>query len=202
MNGNHNKINDFVYKIVRFLSLDQPNKRLQVDVKSIYESSQAVDIEAVWYNQNYEPDNSLPGSFILKDTSNKEYTFAFVPYLDKYKIQPGLLPSGEYKYKATVKSHNEIFTDEGKFIVSETNLEKNSYQSNVTLLQKLSGKERFLHYSDINQLLDKPDLRKSQKITIKTETYLTDMIEERVLLFFIILLFAVEWTIRKYHGKL
>ena len=200
--SNHNRINDLVYKTVRFLSLNKPKKRLQLNVESIYESVDPIEIEALWYNQNYMPYNNLPGTMVLKDSINNEYVFDFIPSGNKYKIEPGQLPAGTYKYKAYVKSETETFSDEGRFIVNETNIESSNYKTNMNLMRKLSGRDNFLYYKDIDELINllKPD--KTGQIIIKTETRIADLIDLKLLLVLIITLFAVEWAIRKYHGQL
>jgi hypothetical protein len=200
--SNHNRINDLIYKTVRYLSLNKPKKRLQLNVENIYESVEAIEIEALWYNQNYESDNSLPGTLVLKDSVNNEYVFDFIPVGNKYKIEPGLLPSGNYKYKAFVKSETETFSDEGSFIVSGTNLEGEDHKANLDLMRKLSGSDRFVYFKDVEQLSEilRPD--KTVQIVQKTESRMADLIDIKYLMFFIIALFAIEWTIRKYNGKL
>ncbi|PLX20415.1 MAG: hypothetical protein C0599_09160 [Salinivirgaceae bacterium] len=202
ISGNHNRLYDLIYKTVRFLSLNKPKKRLQLHVEPIYESVEPIEIEAVWYNKNYQQDNSLSGNITLKDSANKEYIFAFVPFKNKYKIQAGLLPAGKYIYKASVKSDEEVFSDEGQFVVSEKDLEKNNYNANTDLLRKVAGKEQFIYYKDVKRLVSLLDKGDSQQIIIKTDTKLADLIDEKLLLFIIIVLFAIEWAIRKYNGQL
>lgn len=200
--GTHSIINELVYKTVKYLSLNQPKKRLILDYKQLYAASEPVTIEATWYNENYEPDNALPGELILEDSAGQDYNFAFNPTANRYLAKPGIMPSGQYQFEARFTRKNEIFKDTGKFVINKTNIERNSKLANVSLLQQISGPDRYFGTNQIPALADSLTNNPPLKSVRKTEQQITNWIDQKFLLFFIVLLLIAEWLLRKHTGKI
>ncbi len=199
--GNHFAIDDLIYKTVKFLSLSQPKKRLVIKHNQLYGASQPVEFEAVFYNKNFEPDNSASGKLLLKDSSEQEYRYVFSPLGNQYSADAGIMPAGMYQYTAIFETGDEVFRDTGSFMVDYTNIEKNSMLANQLVLRQVAGPGRFFDISNVNSLADSVENKSPVKSVRKVDVFISDLIDENILLFFIVLFLVVEWVIRKYNGK-
>lgn len=199
--SSHSGIDDLVYKTVKFLSLNEPRKRLIVEHENLYNAAQPISIEAIWYNENYEPDNALPGHIEIQDTANNVYKFAFTPEGNRYKARPGALPAGKYRFKALFTRENESFADTGSFVVARNNIEQTSRVLNKNLLSQLAG-SRYYEKNQFDMLIESLMNNPPAKTVRKTEIQLTDLIRKNIFLWIIVLLLTSEWIIRKYKGRI
>ncbi len=199
--ASHQSLDDLIYKTVKFLSLNEPRKRLIIDNENLYNATQPIEIEATWYNENYEPDNSLPGFIEINDTANNTFKYTFMPSGNRYKARPGVLPSGEYHFRAIIEGNNKIYADTGSFMVGQNNIELSSMTLNKQLLQKMSGKDRFYRANDLQSLVSLLTNEMPVKRIRKTEIRVSDLIEKNILLWIIVLFLTIEWIIRKFKGQ-
>ncbi len=199
--GNHFAINDLIFKTVKFLSLSQPKKRLVIKHDQLYGASQPIEFEAIYYNKNYEPDNSARGKLFLTDSSGQPFKYVFSPQGDQYIAEAGIMPPGKYQYKAVFEPGEEVFRDTGSFMVDFTNIEKNSMLANQLVLRQISGAGRYFNTSNITVLADSIQNKTPVKSVRKVDVRISDLIDENILLFLIVILLVSEWIIRKYNGK-
>ncbi|MFO7863013.1 MAG: hypothetical protein R6U85_03350 [Salinivirgaceae bacterium] len=193
-------VDDLIFKTVKFLSLNEPRKRLVIDHQQVYESTQPVTFDAVWYNENYERDNALSGQLTLIDSAGQQYTFSFLPKNDSYEAKPGVLPSGKYAFKALFHDDRQEYTDSGRFVVNPTNIEMNSYVANHMIMRQLSSNSRFFTLSTFDQLTETLRTDKTVQPLRKVTKHFDDLIDLRSLLVALLFMLVGEWVWRKYSG--
>ena len=112
------------------------------------------------------------------------------------------LNSGKYEYQVAVLGEN-IFKN-GRFVVTDYQIEEQFSRANFEKLMKLAlnsgGKVFFVNQSNnlIDELLENESFYTVQK-SIKKQQSLLDL---KWILYFIIAFLSIEWFIRKYIGKI
>lgn len=193
-------IDDLVYKVVRFLSVDEAKKRLVVDYEKIYSPAQPIRIEAVWYNENFERDNRIAGEVHVFDSSNIKYEFKFWPKNDYYVAEMGSLQPGNYRFSAVFNSDEKQFVDSGRFVVSHLNIEAYSNMANEQVMRSISGNDGFFTLADTDRLIELLKSNDSFPSVRSVVLRFDDIINQYFLLFVVLILLFSEWLIRKYNG--
>lgn len=200
LTGNAAVVDDLIYKVVRFLSLDEPKKRLIVDYEKMYDPTHSINFNAVWYNENFERDNVIPGEVNIVDSSGVNFSFKFWPKGNEYAANIGTLKPGRYRFNASFKDGKEIFLDSGRFMVSNLNIEAHSGSSNIQLMRDLSGSERLFALSEMNRLKQVFLDSKLHKSVRRISFHYDDLINQNMILLIIVLLLFFEWVWRKFIG--
>lgn len=196
-----NSFDNFIGKLVQYLSTNQRRTRLNVDYESFYNGNDNVRITAQFFNKNYEFNSNANLSIVLNEkTSNTESTFPFILKNNNYEVDLSGLPAGDYSF--TVNVSNENVSKSGDLKILEYNVEQQFLNANVSKLNNLSdqseGKAYFISDtgSIINELLT--DSRFS--IVQKSTKNVVPLIDWKYLLILIVLSLAIEWFMRKYNG--
>jgi len=196
-----NDFDNFMGKLVQYLSSNKKRSRLNIDYKSFYNGNDDVIISAQYFNKNYEFDSSATLTVVLKnkgDDSVRE-----VPLLlnnGSYSADLSGIPSGSYNF--TIKHNTESVAASGSFEVLEYNVEQQFLNADIEKLQSLaknsSGNTVF--NTEIDELISEL-LTDSRYATIQKSTKnIVPLIDWKYLLGLIALSLFAEWFIRKYNG--
>ncbi len=197
---------NFINDIVKWLNLSSLQKQFSVSTdKKIYSPNEEVNFTAQMYDNTFSPIDTaqieLPISkgekkfdLTLSPSGNGIYNASFTPN-----------ESGDYLFSAlSFLNGAKMKTDIGRFSVSETQIEKIDTRMRPAFLKTLAKSTGGEYYSidNYSNLLDK--LRGINRNPLKetgTKKEYNLWSDERVLIF-IIILFAVEWFIRKRSGMI
>jgi hypothetical protein len=196
-----NTFDNFIGKLVQYLSTNKQRTRLDVNYESFYNGNDNVRITAQFFNKNYvfEDNASLTITLKNKDTEDIK-SFPFVLKNTNYEVDLSGLEAGNYTF--TVKVTNENISKSGELKILDYNVEQQFLNANVTKLQSLAtnsqGKAYFIDNttSVITDLLNDSRFATIQKSTKKV----VPLIDWKYLLGLIALSLALEWFIRKYNG--
>jgi ACT domain-containing protein len=196
-----NTFDNFIGKLVQYLSTNQIRSRLNLSYESFYNGNDDVKISAQFFNKNYEFDQneSLSITLVNKE-SNESSTFPFILKNTNYEVDISGLEPGEYNF--TVSAANENISKSGALQILDYNVEQQFLNADVTKLQQLAansnGKSYFI--DEINEITT--DLiNDSRFATIqKSNKNVVPLIDWKSLLAIIALSLALEWFIRKYNG--
>ena len=195
------EFDDFIGKIVQYLSTNQKKSRLNVGYESFYNGNDDVKISAQFFNKNYEFDAKATINISLKNkTNNTTRTFPFVLKNTNYQVDlSGLLP-GEYSF--TVKVDNTNMSKSGEIKILDYNVEQQFLNANVTKLQHLATNSNGESYFIENvNIIASNLLNDSRFSTIqKSSKNVVPLIDWKYLLAIIIFCLSAEWFIRKYNG--
>ena len=196
-----NTFDNFIGKLVQYLSSKQRRSRLNVNYESFYNGNDNVKITAQYFNKNYEFDANASITIILKNKITEDTkTYPFVLKNTNYQVDLSGLEAGEYSF--TVRTSNGTISKSGELKILDYNVEQQFLNANVSKLESLAtnsnGKSYFIDNTStiINDLLSDSRFAIIQKSSKK----IVPLIDWKYLLVLIALSLAMEWFIRKYNG--
>lgn len=199
---NHDLFNELISKIVQYLSVKADKSFFRVKTRKVINENEEVELEAEVYNNSYELITEPEVTIVITNESDKKFNYTFSKTGLGYRLNVGILPPGEYSYKATTNNGTKAQEQRGFFTVKEIVAEKINAVADHKLLQQLSTKSNGkLFYS--NQLTQLKDLLANSE-NIKTITYshkdVKDLIDIKTIFFILLALLSLEWFIRKRNG--
>lgn len=200
---NFEKFDRFMDKTVQFISSNSSKDALKVDYKKLYNYGETIEINAQFFNKNYELDANAKLSIRLFHNETKkvkEYIFSKSNLF--YKVLFENLDVGNYQF--TVKEELSKKSINGQFEVLNFDFEKQFVSSDYHRLKELakqsSGKTFYL--DNVSSLID--ELKKDTEYLPIQKEIITKkpIIDWKWLLIIICSLLSVEWFVRKYNGML
>jgi hypothetical protein len=192
---------DFMGKLVQYLSSNQKKTRLNVTYESFYNGNDDVKVDAQYFNKNYEFDATATLNITLKNKETDEpRTFPFILKNTNYEVDLSGLSAGDYSF--TVSVINENISKSGELKILDYNVEQQFLNANVTKLQSLANNSNGTSYfiDDTKSLIDN-FLKDERFVTIqKSSKNVVPLIDWKFLLAIIALSLSAEWFIRKYNG--
>jgi hypothetical protein len=197
------KFDVFIDKIIQFLASNNTKKALIVNHESFYNSGEAIEIMAQYFNKNYEFDEKARLTIAVVNTKTKQTkNYDLLKSNTSYKVNlDGLSPGA---YSVTVKELNSKASYSGYFEILNFDIEKQFVNPDVAKLNQLAaitqGKMYFPNQVDplIKSLLND----ETYKAVQKNKATKTPLIDWEWLLVLIAAVLASEWFIRKYNGLL
>lgn len=197
--------NSLISKTVQYLSVKDDKRKFKVyAAKQTFEENENIVLNAVLYNDSYVSVNSPDVSITIKNEAGTAYKFLFSRTESAYQLDAGTLPSGNYTYAAVTRFGDKTYTAHGVFYVNAITAEYQQTVANHQLLNTMSiqtgGKmvmpEDLLKLSEVIKANDQ----------IKTLTYEDRKYEELInfkwLFALIMVLFTLEWFLRKRNGEI
>ncbi len=183
----------------------QKEKRTKLRVypaKNIFDYTESPVIYAEVYDDNFQltRNASVRGKIYSKDKSIAK-DFQFIINENKYSADLPTLPAGDYIIEAEAELNNNFYANaESRFLSDTLNLEYLVTKSNFNALKELSqnsdGKfTQFNNNLSLSELLEDVKNPNAQPEGTKSESF--NLWENKYVLLLIILLFTIEWVIRK-----
>jgi hypothetical protein len=196
-----NTFDNFIGKLVQYLSSKQRRSRLNVNYESFYNGNDNVKITAQYFNKNYEFDANANINIILKNKlTEATKTYPFVLKNTNYQVDLSGLEAGDYSF--TVKTSNGTMSKSGELKILDYNVEQQFLNANVTKLESLAAHSNGTSYfiDDTSSIIN--DLLSDSRFAIiqKSSKKVVPLIDWKYLLVLIALSLAIEWFIRKYNG--
>lgn len=193
--GSHDDFNTLVEKMVVYTSLQVGKERFRVTAQPVYTAGEPVQMEAELYNDNYEPINTPE---VEIEIGGDKYTFNRSG--EGYVLRLGALEAGTYSYSATTVFNGHTYKTTGHFAVEEVNLEELTLVADHALLNTLAASTGgvMLQADSLGRLPDLLAARDDIRSVIYSHTRYTDLLNLPWVLLLVILLFTLEWGIRKY----
>lgn len=198
---NHTLFNELISKSIQYLAVKSDKSYFRLNAPKLVDESESIEFSAEVYNKSYELVNEQDVQLTITSPENKNFQFTFSKTNNSYQLNIGQFAPGEYKYVAQTKVGNELFTKTGFVTVKALESEKINTVANHQMLNQLSTstKGRLVYQK---QLADLQNIIESNE-TIKPITYSqnsTDPLIELKWLFAIaLLLFGLEWYLRKIY---
>ncbi|MEM5564800.1 VWA domain-containing protein [Psychroserpens sp. AS72] len=196
-----NTFDNFIGKLVQYLSTNKRRTRLNVNYESFYNGNDNVRITSQFFNKNYEFEDNVNLNITLKNKDTDAVTtFPFVLKNSSYEVDLSGLEAGDYAF--TVKVNNENISKSGELKILDYNVEQQFLNANVTKLQSLAtNSEGTSYFIDNTDALAKDLINDTRFATIQKSTKkVVPLIDWKYLLGLIALSLAAEWFIRKYNG--
>ena len=130
------KFDNFMGKLVQYLSSNQKKTRLNVNYESFYNGTDDVKITAQYFNKNYEFDATVSLNITLKNKETEtSKTYPFILKNTNYEVDLSGLSPGDYTFMVSVA--NENISKSGELKILDYNVEQQFLNANVTKLQVL-----------------------------------------------------------------
>lgn len=197
------KFDIFADKIIQFLASNDYKKSLVVNHESFYNSGEAIEITASYFNKNYEFDEKARLTISVTNTKTKQTkNYDLLKGNNSFKVNLDGLSAGGNNF--SVKELNSKTSYSGHFEILDFDIEKQFVNPDVQKLNQLASQTQAkAYYPDqidalIKNLLENEEYKAIQKEII-TKTPLIDWVWLLVLL---VAALASEWFVRKYNGML
>ncbi|MFH0734943.1 MAG: hypothetical protein V1773_10990 [bacterium] len=204
---NYNLFDRFFSSSVKWLNVQSDQKQLNVKtVKRVFALGEAVEFVGSAYDNTFNPIENAEITIKVKSTDNNYHEVLMQSIGNGlYEAEMQLNSSGNYNFDAFGKINNlTIGKDAGKFSVGELNIEKINLQQNTNLLLSYSGltNGKMININNADELIS---LVNGKYDKVKKYFYTTNEIKfwsEEIILFIIIIIFTIEWFLRKKAGLL
>ena len=202
-NQSFEKFDVFIDKIIQFLASNNSKKALIVEHESFYNSGEAIEITAQYFNKNYEFDEKARLTIAVTNTKTKQTkNYDLLKSNNSYKVNLDGFTAGNYDF--SVKELNSKTSYSSHFEILDFDIEKQFVNPDVEKLTQLASQTQGKAYFPdqikvlIKSLLDNEEYKAVQKNTV-TKTPLIDWVWLLVLISFFL---STEWFVRKYNGLL
>lgn len=196
----------FFTESIKWLNVFAEQKQISVKTdKQIYGKGETIEFFASAYDESFNPIDFADIKIIAQTKDDKYETIAESVGNGIYKASLNITKPGSYSFTAVGNVNGkEIGNDFGKFSIGEIDLERINLVQNKDFLLSLAGntKGTFFESKNYDKFID--NIKNSIKfgdnfIYIDNEIKLWNF---EILLILIILLFSVEWILRKKTGLL
>lgn len=194
--------NHLITQSIRYLAIKRDKTPFKVYMPATINENEPLQVSAELYNEIMQPITEPDVFLILKDSSNHEYKFVFSKSSNNYFLNAGILPSGEYIYKAYTQYQSKEYIQTGKLHILPLSIEKNNLVAQHHLLKTIANKTsgKYFQLNEIEQLENNLLNDENIKIiAVEQDTY-QYWIENKIWFFIIILLSLCEWIIRRWNG--
>lgn len=202
-NQSFDKFDIFIDKTIQYLASNNSKKSLVVNHESFYNSGEAIEISAQYFNKNYEFDEKARLSISVINSETKQAkNYDLLKSDNSFKVNLDGLAAGNYNFKVTELNSKTSYS--GRFEILDFDIEKQFVNPDLQKLNQLAtqtqGKTYFPNQvgSLIKSLLEDDTYKAIQK----NNATRTPLIDWYWLCLLIAMTLAVEWFIRKYNGLL
>ena len=192
---------NFIGKLVQYLSSNKKRQRLSLDYKSFYDQNENIIVNAQFFNKNYEFDtnSNLQITYVNEET-NVSKTLPLLLNNTSYRIDLSGIEPGDYNF--SIKSNDEPISSSGNFTILAYNVEQQFLNADVTKLQSVATSTNAKSYfiDEYNTIIS--DLVSDERYATiqKSKRNRIPIIDWKYLLSLIALALSLEWCIRKYNG--
>lgn len=197
------KFDVFIDKTIQFLASNNSKKSLVVNHESFYNSGEAIQITAQYFNKNYEFDERARLSISIINTNTKQSkNYDLLKSGNSYKVNLDGLAAGNYNF--SVKELNSKTSYSGRFEILEFDIEKQFVNPDVEKLTQLASVTQGNVYfsNQVDQLIELLLADDSYKSIQKNNVTRSPLVDWHWLLVLIAVFLSIEWFVRKYNGLL
>jgi hypothetical protein len=199
----YEKYDTFIDKTIQYLASNASKKSLVVNHDGFYNSGDAIEISAQYFNKNYEFDDkaNLNITVVNRKTKAKK-SYDLLKSNTDFKVNLDGLEVGKYDF--VVKELNSNSGYNGYFEILDFDIEKQFVNPDLSKLTQLANQTKGqLLFPDkidllIKSLIENEEYKSVQKSIIKK----IPLIDWVWLLIILVLSLASEWFLRKYNGML
>ncbi|MES2239148.1 MAG: hypothetical protein V4497_02700 [Bacteroidota bacterium] len=202
-NNSFEKYDIFIDKVIQFLATNNAKKSLVVNHESFYNSGDAIEITAQYFNKNYEFDEKAHLTIKISNTKTKQNkSYDLLKANNAYKVNLDGLAAGSYNF--TVKELNSNAAYSNRFEILDFDIEKQFVNPDLDRLTQLANltKGKLYFPNQIDALIKSLLADENYKTIEKNNVTRSPLIDWEWLLVLICSFLAIEWFVRKYHGLL
>lgn len=201
--SNHELFDELLGKTVQYVSLKDDRRKFRVNLdKNVFNENENVLFSAELYDDNFSLTNDPDVSLVIRNAEGKEFPYTFTKQGKGFTLDAGILPVGNYTYRASTIFNGQNLTYEGRFSVRALQLELFETVANHGVLRQLAQKQggAVIGPNDLANLANQI----KEKGTIKPVIYQTNQTKPLIHLKWVFALLAallaLEWFLRRYFG--
>ncbi len=194
-----------VSNLLRWVATQDDDRPVRVrPAASPFEGDEPVEFTGQVYDESQNPVSDASVSVVLTDSAGTESPHSMDPVGNgRYELDVGALPEGTYQYEATARRDgNTLGNDQGQFSVESLRLEYQTPRADPVLMRQIASRSGGRAYTTDDASALSVDLNASPDFTSTTvtESTETELWHTSIFLAVILLLLAIEWTLRKRFG--
>lgn len=196
----------FISNSIRWLTTREEAKQVKITpAKEIYTGGEPVEFVAQVYDKTYQPVEAAEVKVGVKKDGETLETILTPLGNGRYEGKFDGLGEGDYEFSGAATSAGERLGEErGKFSVGAQEVEFQETRMNKSLLEQIAYQSggKYFDPQNISQLAD--ELPRSTRLRPKELTHASEfeLWSLPIILTLIVVLFGVEWFIRKQSGML
>jgi hypothetical protein len=201
---NHTAFDEWMQLTAQYLTVESNSNRLRLYYEPRIAAGESLVVRAEVYDAAMRPTTAATVSLnvVSADGSKQEYA---LPQRDNtYGTDISGLAAGTYKLQASAVLGSENLSAQGELIVFEQTLEALNTRANHALLLQLANASggKFYTQSQLQNLGE--ELSTSTNLVPIERIYKSSLplVDVTWLLFLAAFLFAVEWVLRRYFGRI
>jgi hypothetical protein len=202
-NHSYEKFDVFIDKTIQFLASDNKRKSLVVNHETFYNSGDAIEINAQFFNKNYEFDDKARLTISVTNRETKQAKrYDLLKSTNSFKANLDGLAAGKYNFSVKELNSNTVYN--GYFEILDFDIEKQFVNPDLTKLNQLAVQTQGKTFmpDQVETLIKTLMADENYKAIQKTVTRKIPLIDWIWLLVLIAITLSSEWFIRKYHGML
>jgi hypothetical protein len=194
-----------ISNLVRWAATQSDDRQVRVQpTTSTFQGDAPVSFTGQVYDESMSPVADATVEVTITDSAGTEYPLTMEPVGNgRYELSVGTLPKGTYQYEATAQRANaRLGTDRGQFSVGALRVEYQQTRADPVLMRQIAARSGGRNYTSGNVETLPTDLAASENFTatVATESSETELWQSFLLLIVVLILLAVEWTLRKRFG--
>lgn len=205
-NKNLNLFDNFIISSTRWLNAPDDQKKVRIKTsKKIYSSGEVVEFSAQVYDESFNPVNEAEVKVKITGQIEKEEIVLNSIGAGLYEGTVSLNKNGDYNFSGLALLNNKsLGSDNGSFNIGDIDIEMTDTRMNYEFLNQLSNQTNGSFYlpTEINSLIRKLNEINKTATKEKLSTSEIRLWSDEWLLIIVILLFALEWFLRKRSGML
>ncbi|MBC7524658.1 MAG: hypothetical protein H7239_09495 [Flavobacterium sp.] len=197
------KYDVFIDKTIQFLASNDSKKSLIVNHERFYNSGDAIEITAQYFNKNYEFDEKARLSITVTNTKSKQVKkYDLLKTTNSFKVNLDGLTAGNYSFSVRELNSNAVYSS--TFEILDFDIEKQFVNPDVIKLNQLAHltNAQIFVPNQIDNLIKTLLADENYKAIQKNNITKTPLVDWVWLLVLIAVTLASEWFIRKYNGML
>lgn len=195
-------VDNLFQKLIQILSIKEDKRKFRVyPISTEFDAGDEVIFQTEVYNDIYEQIYGQEIQLSLTDEQGKSRQYTYTHSAENPRFSISGLKEGVYRYQASTMLRGGQEKVSGQFIIKNVDLEMTNTTADFAMLRELSkntgGKSFTASGLDvfIKNLKENPPVDR-----LDSTEEMVEIIYLKWIFFLLVLLLAVEWGLRKYHG--
>jgi len=139
-NNEHGTFNQLIQRHVQFLAANDQRERFKIQTEPRLSSDLRINFKAEAYDAGWTMSKNATIEVILVNESGGEFIKRMRFDGERYDVDFGRMPGGQYTWNATCAIDRENFTDSGIIVIEDQQIEQSSLPADHGLLTRIAEK--------------------------------------------------------------
>ncbi|MGD9995114.1 MAG: hypothetical protein AB7S69_17580 [Salinivirgaceae bacterium] len=202
--GNHSFTQELLSKTIFYLTTDTRKTWIELEIPLTHYQHIPLVLNARLYNPLGELITEPELQFELFNEQNHKFSYVFQKSNQTYTLNLGTLPNGNYRYKASAQIGDEPKQKNGRFFVTESNMEQINLQANHQLLYNLAVQQggSMTTRNQMDELITTIEANNQIKPSFVESKGFKSLFDFKLLFVMLFLFWSLEWFFRKFWGSI